>query len=122
MVKQQPVNINWQSLFVIIPFVGLWAAYRIEKLRYYLIIIVIPSLFEHYFVRPLIYVEFFEKFIENSNCETNWALYFFFNSCDPIELQFFDTVFVLFFIGLGIILIRKWSRVWNEKFSTGNSV
>ena len=121
MVKQEPVNVNWQSLFVIIPFVELWAAYRVEKLRLYLIMIMVPSLFVYYFVRSLIYVEYFEKFIDISKCEPNLALYFFFNSCDQIEMQVFDIVFTVLFIGLAVFLIRKWSRKWNDNFSKINS-
>ena len=33
MVAQNPVNVNWQTLFCIIPYVWIWAFYRIEKLR-----------------------------------------------------------------------------------------
>lgn len=33
MVKQEPVNVNWQTLFCVIPYVWIWAFYRIEKLR-----------------------------------------------------------------------------------------
>ena len=38
MVKQEPVNVNWQTLFCIIPYVWIWAFYRIEKLRLGIII------------------------------------------------------------------------------------
>jgi hypothetical protein len=33
LVEQKPVNVNWQTLFCIIPYVWIWAFYRIEKLR-----------------------------------------------------------------------------------------
>lgn len=32
-VEQKPVNVNWQTLFCVIPYVWIWAFYRIEKLR-----------------------------------------------------------------------------------------
>ena len=32
MVKQEPVSIKWQIVFMFIPFVSIWAYYRIEKL------------------------------------------------------------------------------------------
>jgi hypothetical protein len=36
--KFDKVNENWQTVFAIIPFVNLWAAYRIKKLRMFLFI------------------------------------------------------------------------------------
>ncbi len=33
MVKQAPVNVGWQTLFVILPYIWVIAFYRIEKLR-----------------------------------------------------------------------------------------
>ncbi|MGI0026605.1 MAG: hypothetical protein ACREAD_02040 [Nitrosopumilaceae archaeon] len=38
MVIKEPVNVNWQTLFAFIPFVSIWAFYRIEKLRKGLVI------------------------------------------------------------------------------------
>ena len=38
MVEKRPVNVNWQTLFILIPIVDLWAAYRIEKFRIYFLI------------------------------------------------------------------------------------
>lgn len=38
MVKKEPVSVNWQTLFILIPIVDLWASYRVEKLRLYLLI------------------------------------------------------------------------------------
>jgi hypothetical protein len=40
MVEQKPVNVNWQTLFCIIPYVWIWAFYRIEKLRMGIVIAV----------------------------------------------------------------------------------
>ena len=40
MVKQEPVNVNWQTLFCVIPYVWIWAFYRIEKLRLGIVIAV----------------------------------------------------------------------------------
>ena len=32
-VEQKPVNVNWQTLFCILPYIWIFAFYRIEKLR-----------------------------------------------------------------------------------------
>ena len=36
--KNEKVNVGWQTLFSIIPFVSWWTAYRIGKLRKFLLI------------------------------------------------------------------------------------
>ena len=33
LVEQKPVNVNWQTLFCILPYIWIFAFYRIEKLR-----------------------------------------------------------------------------------------
>ena len=115
--KKETVSLNWQSLFACIPLVDLWAAYRIEKLRWFFVMIWGPLLFNYYVVHPLIFVEYFEKFIESSECEPNWILYFLANSCDRIEMQVYDIVFTVSFVTLAVFLIRKWSRKWNKIIS-----
>ena len=34
-VKQEPVNVNIQTVLALVPIVDFWAAYRIEKLRFW---------------------------------------------------------------------------------------
>lgn len=38
--QKQKVSVGWQMLFSLIPIVGLWAAYRIEKLLWALLIFI----------------------------------------------------------------------------------
>jgi len=38
MVEKKPVSVNWQMIFVLIPFLDLYASYRIQKLRLWLLI------------------------------------------------------------------------------------
>lgn len=39
-VKREPVNINIQTILALIPIVDFWAAYRIEKLRFWCLLFV----------------------------------------------------------------------------------
>lgn len=39
-VKREPVNVNIQTILAFIPIVDFWAAYRIEKLRFWCILFV----------------------------------------------------------------------------------
>ena len=93
-VKQEPVSVNWQTLFAVLPVVWIWAFYRIEKLRLALVILIstsfgfsvlsgllaglLPDGAGMYLIMPITYL--------------------------PQAI-------------LAIALIRKWSKQWNEKFS-----
>ena len=43
MVKQEPVSVGWQIVFLIIPYVWIYAFYRIEKLRIGLVLAIIST-------------------------------------------------------------------------------
>ena len=86
------VSVGWQTIFVLIPIVNLWAAYRIEKLRKYLLIF-IPlgigvSLVGSFFI-PFPY-----------SIPINYAIIF------AIQIHF----------------IRKWSIQWNEKLASNTTL
>jgi len=44
MVEQKPVSIGWQIVFVIIPYVWIYAFYRIEKLRIGIVLAIISTI------------------------------------------------------------------------------
>ena len=41
MVSQQPVSIGWQTVFMFVPYVWIYAFYRIEKLRMGIVLVLI---------------------------------------------------------------------------------
>ena len=104
MVKKEPVSVNWQTLFILIPIVDLWASYRIQKLRLYLLIFYLG------FGLGSVVLEialFPDEFMSDENLNSNnWV----------VE-GFFDIWLIITLVGYGvaIILIRKWSKEWNEK-------
>jgi len=91
MVEKKSVSVNWQTLFILIPFIDLWATYRVEKLGRYIL-----------FIIALAVVGFIVGFVE--------GLLFFGMS------DFFSWIVVLIGVVISIILIRTWSTEWNEKF------
>ena len=95
MVTQKPVSVNWQTLFILIPIIDLWAAYRIEKLGRYIL-----------FIIGMIVVSFIVGFVEGI---------LFFGMSD-----FFSWMVFLGGVIISIYLIRSWSTEWNKKF--GKSV
>ncbi len=102
MVKQEPVSVNWQTLFVIIPIVDLWASYRIQKLRMFLLIFLVG------FGGASIIIEItmaggIDSFDQDMDS---------FPGMMPVYIALMVAQFAL-----AIILIRKWSKEWNAKFS-----
>lgn len=99
MAKKEPVGVNWQSLFVIIPIVQLWAFYRVEKLRLYLLFIIALVATEISIEILLFGVDAWE---DQELGEISYIL---------------QGVFYAFEIGISVGLIRMWSKKWNEQFS-----
>ena len=95
MVEKKPVSVNWQTLFILIPIIDLWAAYRVEKLGLYILLII-----------ALAVVGFIVGFVEG---------FLFFGMSD-----FFSWIVVLVGVIISIILIRSWSTEWNKKFETSD--
>ena len=95
MVEKKPVSVNWQTLFILIPIIDLWAAYRVEKLGLYILLII-----------ALFVVGFIVGFVEG-------FLYL-------VTSDFFSWMIFLVGVGISIYLIRKWSEEWNEKFETSD--
>lgn len=98
--KKEPVSIKRQTVYALVPFLDLYAAYKIEKLILYLIIMVGIALasfiFEIVFSIPHI---------------------------DRITLETFASSYIIIVtqvltIPLTVYLIRKWSKKWNEKLKT----
>jgi len=103
MVRKEPVSVNWQTLFIIIPIIDLWATYRIEKLRLYLLISVAVIVTELIIEFSIFGVDSFLMEQDEMSGQSSLQL-----------------AFILIEIGISIILVRKWSREWNEKVSKIN--
>ncbi|MEE8255606.1 MAG: hypothetical protein V3R12_02000 [Nitrosopumilaceae archaeon] len=104
MVKQKPVSVNWQTLFVFIPILDLWAFYSVQKLRMALLIFLVG------FGAAAIALNFA---ILGSDA---------FLVEDP-DVIYSNSAYIGSIIGLtiaqyalAIYLVRKWSKEWNKKF------
>ena len=104
MLKKEPVSINLQSIFMIIPILDLYSAYRVEKLRKYLLFIISYAIVVVTLLLILFPIDDEPSDLESSLLESNFG-------GDGIGLGI-----ELFAIGISIILIRKWSKKWNEQF------
>jgi len=104
--KKAPVRLIWQSIFMIIPVFDLYAAYRVEKLRKYLLFIVISLT-----ASMIVLLILFPDLSEYSDSE-----FILFGRNVDTDAGF-EWGMELVAIGISIILIRKWSKKWNEQFS-----
>ena len=96
--KKEPVSIKRQTIYALVPFLDLYAAYKIEKLILYLIIMVgialVSFIFEIVFPVPHI---------------------------DRITLETFASSYIIIVtqvltIPLAVYLIRKWSKSGMRNF------
>lgn len=103
MVKQNPVNIKRQTIFALIPSVDVWAFYRIQKLRKFILIVLAIG----FAFSPI-------SLSVSASIDMN-------EISSPLDL-YTNPIFLLYVIGsIGtlhgtlVYFIRKWSKEWNEK-------
>ena len=106
------VSILWQIVFVVfIPILDLWAFYRIQKLRKYLLYVYVPQIV----VGLIVVVFFISMAFEEDGMQKVTE---FSDNLNENELLLTITSTV---IGLGltifsIYLIATWSERWNKQF------
>ncbi len=104
MVEKKPVNVKWQMIFVLIPFLDLYASYRIQKLRLWLLIfgvgVGIAVILLNY---ALFGIDHF-----------GWN-----NEIDPGDpaMMYFHITSTIVILGAAVYVIRRWSISWNQKVS-----
>jgi len=108
MADKKPVSVNWQSLFIIIPIIDLWAAYRVEKFRIYFLVFWVGSIIVQTIVD---YVMLGDKLW---NDEGN------FFSSDP-TVAIVQLAMMIVAAGIAVYFIRTWSKDWNAKLSSVSS-
>ncbi len=104
MVEKKPVNVNWQMVFVLIPFLDLYASYRIQKLRLWLLIFGVGVGIA---VILLNYALFGMDYFDWNNEIDAW---------DPARMSFHITSTIVI-LGAAVYVIRRWSISWNKKVS-----
>ena len=105
MVKEEPVSLLRQTIYCLLPILDMYAAYKIRRLRRYLLIMIflvgiplsiISSVSVSYVM--LAGTESFTPFLENIPLLISLASY-------------------VGSILIAIYLVRKWSKQWNLRFS-----
>lgn len=109
MVKQKQVNLTYQMIFAIVPYLNLYAFYRVQKLRIFLLISIGISLGVLSVITTIAMMVTYagggEDFItEFENLMVFWK---------SIPIIIISHVGVAL---INIFLVRRWSKKWNEPF------
>ena len=114
MVKEEPVSLTRQTLYCLVPILDMYAAFRVKRLRRYLLIILSVGAVLGYVdttVFPEYVWEDFDDFV-SSFLFLDYVKY----ADDPIRLP----LLIVYQVGaylLAIYLVRRFSKQWNSKFS-----
>lgn len=115
MVKNEPVSLLRQTIYCIIPILDIYAAYRVTRLRKYLVIM-IPIGFALGMVDSTLFP--LPPVDENlDNMEISDMFFYGYDSNHFIALIFEQAGLIL----LAIFLVRRWSKHWNQKFKGSTS-
>jgi hypothetical protein len=103
-VERKPFSVTRQMIMVIFPILDLWATYRIQKLRWYLLIFLLG--FGIFWIA------------------VDWAMYgeMFWDEDANIFAEKSSTIIFILEVAIQIIVamivIRKWTIEWNSKIET----
>jgi hypothetical protein len=107
LIATKPVSLFWQTVFAI--FIDVVAFYRIQKLRRFFKLVVIPAVL----LTTVPVMIFFPTDLE---CEPDWGLFIIYDTCQDFDVQVGVGLINAAFVIYSIYLVRKWSKEWNKKF------
>ena len=110
------VSLTRQTIYAIIPFLDLYAAYHIKKLRWYLLVMIATSIVISTItslVGPQA-EDYDQDKIINARGDLDWNYLFWGENPGVV----FGTMIASNAVSLAVsvYVIRRWSREWNQKF------
>ena len=103
MIEKKPVNVKWQMVFSVIPFLDLYASYRIQKFRlWFLIFWIVGSIV----LLGYDYAIFGEDFFDVEKDMFS----------EPLFIPSYILSVIIFAL-VQLIVMRKWSISWNKKLN-----
>jgi len=116
MVKDEPVSMLRQTIYCLIPFLDIYAAYRVTRLRKYLLIMILVGIPVSIADTLLFPIDVTDD-IPFEELETSEMIFY------GYDTNHFAATAVAWagFILLAIFLVRRWSKQWNQKFQTTES-
>ena len=106
------VSLTTQTLFCIIPFLDIYAAYRIKKLRKYLVIVLSVGIVSSTVISSVPFL------MEDNNDNVGELASLMSNYGADDDKFLFYAALQIGIILLAIFLIRRWSKQWNEQFDS----
>jgi len=106
MVEKKPVNVKWQMVFSVIPILDLYASHRIQKFRLWFLIFWIAGTIVGLGYDYAIFGEDFFDVEKDMFSE-------------PLFIPSY-ILFVIIFALVQLIVMRKWSKEWNENLAAKN--
>ena len=104
------VSLTIQTIFCMIPYLDIYAAYRVKRLRKYLLImillVIIPVTILDKVLFPMDRIASFEKFLEFLT---------FYYGVDENHFVFSIATWAGTVL-VAIYLVRRWSKQWNKQF------
>jgi len=107
--EKKPVSVKRQTIYAFIPYVNIWAFYKIQKLRKFILISIGVGLA----FTPIQWVMF--SGIDMSNMTNPFDLY-----AHPL-FWMYGVALLASLYAILFYFIRRWSKKWNEQFQTENS-
>jgi len=108
MVKDEPVSLMRQTIYVLIPILDLIAFYKIKHLRKYLLIIYVGIVGVLGTVYSLTLTP--EAWAFNENYDPNFLM--------GTEGWLYQIPMIAISYSISIYLVRRWSKEWNKKFES----
>jgi len=110
MVKNEPVSLIRQTIYCLIPLLDIYAAYRVTRLRKYLLIMILVG----------IPVSIADSVLFPDKDKTFDGFLQFLTFYYGTDTNHF-VVSIVIWIGtvlFAIFLVRRWSKQWNQKFES----
>ena len=103
MIKKEPVNVIMQMIFAVIPILDLYASYKIQKLRLWVLI---------FWVVGGVISWFYSEIIQSGG----FLAQFLNNNSDFIYI-IDNSIFIIICAIIQAMVMRKWSKKWNAQIN-----
>ncbi len=105
MIKKEPVNVIMQMIFAVIPILDLYASYKIQKLRLWVLIFWIVGGIVGLIYRETIMSGGYVAELLNNNSDFIYVID--------------NSIFIIIYAIIQAMVMRKWSKKWNTQIKPG---
>lgn len=100
MIRKKPVNVKRQMIFAVIPILDLYASYKIQKLKWWVLIFwIVGGVIGWFYYETISSGGFLAEYL-NSNVDL----------ISTID----HSIFVIIYAIIQAMVMRRWSQIWNS--------